>query len=219
MAEESIATCPFCEFTDSDTYVLMLHVETLHSEGESPFRVREDELSSTLDITGDMNHFSSPHGILEPDRNDGGEDENYVICPEEFCGEAVLLTELDPHIDMHVAEKATVDELPGVDSQQSRRSSHRSRKSKSLNGSESSFSTAPENLHSGPVSVEQGQQRLTKRRPSHSESDGRGWRSFLIGSNPPRDTTSSARTRSGGPRRLGVCLLPKRREPGIELVY
>ena len=39
--------CPFCDFTDKDSYFLLQHVELIHPEnGESPFIVREDDRPS-----------------------------------------------------------------------------------------------------------------------------------------------------------------------------
>ncbi|KAH0538615.1 hypothetical protein FGG08_004816 [Glutinoglossum americanum] len=90
--------CPFCGFGENDAYSLMLHVETFHSEGESPFVVRES------DPEGNGNSTAS--------RAEGSEDSegDYVDCPEEGCGESVPAAELQSHIDLHFAEKMTFDE-------------------------------------------------------------------------------------------------------------
>lgn len=62
---------------------LKLHVETYHSDGDSPFIVNDATSAASDD-----------------------DDAHYAQCPVEGCGEALLLTELDSHIDMH----ATIDQ-------------------------------------------------------------------------------------------------------------
>lgn len=65
---------------------MQLHMETLHPEGdESPFIARDD--ASVVALAADGN-------------------EKYVQCPNEGCGEALLLTELESHVEMHEEERA-----------------------------------------------------------------------------------------------------------------
>src|ERR1700710_2837414 len=67
-------------------------METLHSEGgESPFVVKDDAT-----ITAVMALYD--------------EDAHYPGSPVENCGEAILLTELDSHIEMHGAEGEDTDQ-------------------------------------------------------------------------------------------------------------
>ncbi|KAI9677566.1 MAG: hypothetical protein M1817_006520 [Caeruleum heppii] len=102
-------SCPFCPFTDHDTYILLLHVETLHAEGESPFVVREGsgEAASVSGVSRPLS-FTAAASPRAPS-------EAFVECPEHDCGEAILLTDLDTHLDMHLAENLSVAELGQVD--------------------------------------------------------------------------------------------------------
>ncbi|KAI9826842.1 MAG: hypothetical protein M1832_005781 [Thelocarpon impressellum] len=95
MASSGPLQCPFCHFSDEESYVLMLHVETLHSEGQSPFEVREGP-GEAIQLGG------------LPPEVDASED--YIECPEAECGESLLVSELELHADMHLAEKLTVEE-------------------------------------------------------------------------------------------------------------
>ncbi len=69
-----------------------LHLETDHPEdGQSPFVVKDDASIAALMSLDD------------------GQDERYANCPVEGCGEAILLTELDSHIEMHEEEQDSAD--------------------------------------------------------------------------------------------------------------
>ncbi|ORY72031.1 peptidase family C78-domain-containing protein [Pseudomassariella vexata] len=76
--------CPFCGYSSGEEYAMMLHIETRHAEGKSPF---VDETSAAT--------------VSEP----SPDDEQYVECPIDGCGEVVTLTELDDHIELHAAEE------------------------------------------------------------------------------------------------------------------
>ena len=65
----------------------------MHPEdGESPFIVKDDASISALKAMDD---------------DPGGQ---YANCPVEGCGEALLLTELQSHIEMHEEEQDTGDD-------------------------------------------------------------------------------------------------------------
>lgn len=86
MEEAEPIICPFCDYKADGDYQIMLHMETLHPEGdESPFIARDD--ASVVALAADGN-------------------EKYVQCPNEGCGEALLLTELESHVEMHEEERA-----------------------------------------------------------------------------------------------------------------
>ncbi|KAI9887770.1 MAG: hypothetical protein M1823_000411 [Watsoniomyces obsoletus] len=120
-----LESCPLCTYTSADTYSLLLHVETDHSEGESPFVVQDEvgpparEASSiesgngpatTTITTKDGSHPSQPpstHPMTYAD--DVGDEEAYAYCPQPLCGEAILLSELEAHIEMHESEHTTLD--------------------------------------------------------------------------------------------------------------
>ena len=93
--------CPFCEFTDKDSYFMMQHVELIHPEnGESPFIVREDDrLSRTY--RGEEEEAAQQQDQGPPSQI--SKDNEYVECPYD-CGELVQATELPSHKDFHVAE-------------------------------------------------------------------------------------------------------------------
>lgn len=67
-------------------------MESLHPEGDSPF-VRDVEVDTL---------YTSTKG------EDFG-DEDYIECPMDGCGEAVLLTDLESHIEMHRAEDSDAE--------------------------------------------------------------------------------------------------------------
>ena len=106
--------CPFCAFSDNDSYFLLLHIETLHSEGagQSPFLVLEDQAPSLIqsecpDQAGtaalDVVHRYS--SITEHDDHL----DQYVECSEPNCGESIHLRDLNIHSDMHLAEHMTAE--------------------------------------------------------------------------------------------------------------
>jgi hypothetical protein len=75
-------------------------METLHPEnGESPFVANDDASIAALISLQDE------------------QDLQYVHCPVEGCGEALLLTELDSHVEMHKEER---DHSPGDSDEPSR---------------------------------------------------------------------------------------------------
>lgn len=234
MADEpSLGTCPFCAFTDPDTYALLLHVETLHSEGDSPFVVRPDaedpepqppdprqhpanranysiEALPELLFTGkdaDADVFNDASYYEQ-----GGEDEEYVACPEPDCGEAILLTELDSHIDMHSAEKTTAD---GNAVEEYGRESPRRRKKRVKRR----YREPSELEFKVDDGVSKASSRHGARRHDDDDDDyddepprepvARSWRSLFTGYNRTRGqagtSKSSGPTHPGsGPRRLGV---------------
>ena len=61
-------------------------METLHAEGYSPFMVNDE---------------ASIAAVMALSQRDSSE---YVNCQVDGCGEAILLTELDDHMEMHGAE-------------------------------------------------------------------------------------------------------------------
>ncbi|KAK0635188.1 peptidase family C78-domain-containing protein [Bombardia bombarda] len=87
-------TCPFCGWeldASKGEYAMLLHMDTLHPEGVSPFAAVADPDAADLDAN--------------PDSED---DAQYVECPIESCGEALLLAEMEYHLDLHAQEEADV---------------------------------------------------------------------------------------------------------------
>ncbi|KAF2095198.1 DUF1671-domain-containing protein [Rhizodiscina lignyota] len=94
-------SCPFCDFNDADEYFLMLHIEELHTD-DSPFVSR-----GAAAANGDESQLLQPPN-QQMDRDDLSE--QYVDCPESDCGEQVLLSDLNEHLDLHLAERVTLEE-------------------------------------------------------------------------------------------------------------
>jgi zinc finger-containing ubiquitin peptidase 1 len=93
--------CPFCDFTDKDSYFLMQHVELIHPEnGESPFIVRDDDRQSRAYCSED--EAAAQQDEQRPLSRNSRENE-YVKCPYD-CGELVPSAELPSHQDFHLAE-------------------------------------------------------------------------------------------------------------------
>src|SRR5579871_1525187 len=120
--ETTIRGCPFScgkVFSGNDWYQLaLLHIEEEHTEG-SPFVVREDGALSEGE-EGDAEHSrqSTTRSKEVDNESTGSEEENdqYVLCPEESCGEMVLLIEYTDHLDLHQAENAIFDDSTSCNS-------------------------------------------------------------------------------------------------------
>jgi hypothetical protein len=70
-------------------------METQHPEGgDSPFIVKDDSSIAAVMSTGGV----------------GDSDPDFTSCPIDGCGELILLTELDNHIEMHDMEGQEGDE-------------------------------------------------------------------------------------------------------------
>ena len=185
-------SCPFCDFTNYESYVLMLHVETLHSEGDSPFEVREPTASTAPDMEGARHAI----GATASPSHELGED--YVECPERDCGESILLTELEVHTDMHLAEKMTADGLEGSTADSKRHP----KKIKTVHGHpETHFDTRlPSALRSLDPPPSRSAPPL-----SGSSLEPIGWRAiFGRKSAGSRDHAQSGLTPAGPHKRLGV---------------
>lgn len=103
MAAQQLA-CPFCPFEDADEYFLRLHIEELHTDN-SPFAIKHQEPDTSDDL-------QLPRACIALDNDHGGDDqiERYVECPEDECGESILLSDLNEHLDFHLAEQVGLDE-------------------------------------------------------------------------------------------------------------
>ncbi|KAK3359268.1 peptidase family C78-domain-containing protein [Lasiosphaeria hispida] len=89
MGDEITAmTCPFCSWeTAEGEYAMLLHMETLHPEGDSPFVAKDDDKdSANAKVDGEA---------------------QYAECPVEGCGEMLSLDEMDYHIELHADEAGT----------------------------------------------------------------------------------------------------------------
>ena len=155
-------------------------METLHAEGDSPFIVKED---------------ASVAAVLSYDEEDVIQ---YAHCPVEGCGEALLLTELESHIEMHGAEEQDTEDDSGP----------ASKKIKLDPGIEASFDTklsyALRNLGDDEESTSENS---SSERQIAAKS---AWKGLLkMPETLPKVTASSA----SGRRRLGVSLSSVRQLP------
>lgn len=99
--------CPLCQFHDNDEYVLLLHIEALHTE-DSPFVVKEECKNAISGSIGGRGNFNS---LDYEFRKVESEETTYVLCPESGCGESVLLMELQTHLDFHDAEQISMEDV------------------------------------------------------------------------------------------------------------
>lgn len=110
---ETIPSCPFCDFKDSDAYFLVQHVELCHPEnGTSPFITAEDTFDNNQRAGFEYENSQTPShsNTPVPDGGEFNDPSSYVECPTG-CGEAITLAELSSHLDLHVAEGLALDEF------------------------------------------------------------------------------------------------------------
>lgn len=102
MVAMSSLPCPFCPFSDPSLYFLAQHVETIHPETDEPSFVSRHFLEE--DEPDDA-------GLKETTTTQDAPSQDYFECE---CGEAVLLSEFDDHVQLHSAEAAdmAVDTAP-----------------------------------------------------------------------------------------------------------
>ncbi|KAI9746435.1 MAG: hypothetical protein M1818_000148 [Claussenomyces sp. TS43310] len=84
--------CPFCSHETGSEYEIMYHLEYFHPEGETPF-MGEGYPSEQALPSGTMMEILAAQSAVE-----------YSECPITGCGEAILSSELDGHLDMHSLE-------------------------------------------------------------------------------------------------------------------
>lgn len=97
--DNGLLHCPMCPFFDDNSYTLALHVEETHFAEESPFVPVGNEsrhaASVSLASCSLENEISNFH---------------YLPCPEEECGEEVPWSELQEHLDFHLAEHLELED-------------------------------------------------------------------------------------------------------------
>jgi hypothetical protein len=126
--------CPLCDFTvlPTDDYIIQLHFEQVHTT-DSPFRIEDDpeELPPPLPKRP-RSALSTTDSQLTPSSD---EDQNMVECPEPECGESVLLSDFNEHLDYHAAETLSFDETTGKYRSKDRAKMHGSKPSAHRAGS------------------------------------------------------------------------------------
>jgi hypothetical protein len=108
----ALLECPLCPFSviHADNYVLQLHFEQVHTE-DSPFRIENDPEQLPPPLPPRPSSQQSTH-VDEATPSYTG-DENNVLCPEPDCGEVVLLSDFNEHLDLHAAATLSFDEATG----------------------------------------------------------------------------------------------------------
>ncbi|KAG0648301.1 Zinc finger-containing ubiquitin peptidase 1 [Hyphodiscus hymeniophilus] len=186
--EQQIEDCPFCGFKPESEYQIMLHMETYHTEdGPSPFAVKGDDASLAAIM-------SLP-----------GEENTYAACPIEGCGEAILLTELDSHIEMHGTEAQGNQELPN-DSEIESEDEPQSKKTK-LKEVQASFGTK---LSHALRNLEDSEKSSSGSSPSDRQAKAKSqWKDLLkmpepLSTSKPNGPSNNAATKNPSmKRRLG----------------
>ena len=74
-------------------------MESDHSEGESPFIVKDD-FTPSEQVSGPHEAVEASEGHLE-----------FVDCPKENCGEIIMLTDFENHMSMHDIENNNEENL------------------------------------------------------------------------------------------------------------
>lgn len=200
-------TCPFCPFSDHDYYFVMQHVELCHPEnGESPFIATQDTVDRRPFPEADSDSASTTDVPSE-------DDEEYVQCPRR-CGEAVTITELPNHMELHQDEGMAFDEADP----------HMRDGAVLLHGGKAPLPSLqnqfsidlPDVLHN--YTAKSAPDTTPGRRPRHLKhreyQGGSNWKDFLLGSSSTSSSSSASKSRSktktakakhATVRRLGVC--------------
>lgn len=170
--------CPFCQFHDRSSYILLLHIEEMHPDGSASVIPKGN---------GPIPEPANDPGL---DMASSAQSPEYIICDVEDCGEPILMTELDSHMDLHYAEQVALKDFESAGGSEGSRTPKSSSKSK----------RARKDSHSSPSrrglfgSSSSSSSSTKKRRSSKSPYAANG-------------KSSSSRTSSKSKEdRLGVCL-------------
>jgi hypothetical protein len=104
--------CPFCSFETNDDYALLLHVETLHNEDDSPFVIKDGDEVEQRQTEPATASLETPNKNLSEEAVTGTP--VFVECTEDGCGELVQKDDLQMHLDLHMAELVFVEEAGDV---------------------------------------------------------------------------------------------------------
>ncbi|KAI5364871.1 Putative peptidase C78, ubiquitin modifier-specific peptidase 1/ 2 [Septoria linicola] len=93
--------CPFCNSIEGDEYTIQLHIEEFHTE-DSPFVADVTEPSSS-EAANNVSRSSNsmPH-------------DTWTKCTRRGCGEYVLLSAIDKHLDFHTAAELAEQDSEGL---------------------------------------------------------------------------------------------------------
>ena len=197
---DSLPNCPFCPFSDADSYFVIQHVELCHSEtGNSPFVVKDDD--------------GIPNSSQELVQDDAGatratSEDNYIDCE---CGECLLLAEFDSHLEMHIAEGTMASEEGGQSAMGNTIFSHSS-DNISVYKMQKDPSYSSIDTWQAPTEVKTLQPDLILPRAASlptrthkSSRRDRDWKDLLFGPSITASGVRSAKAKHQTARRLGVC--------------
>ena len=208
MEQPAPLLCPFCDFSDHDSYFLLQHVELCHPEnGMSPFLVRDDAGPEHTRLDGGETGCPTESSSIDD------ADEAYMICPQR-CGENVTITELPNHMEMHFAEGMAFDGSGAtiVDEEQDELQVQDGR---ALNRQlEARFDTSLPEPFRNYNSPSEGQTKMHRHGQNRRELPD--WRKLLLGSSSSKKKHRSAKEAHTAVRRLGASrpLCPKPVSPG-----
>lgn len=180
--------CPFCPFTNHDSYSVMEHVECRHPEnGVSPFNVQEDE---------GMSRLVGRHNEEVAGASDAlSQEDDYFQCD---CGEVVMLPEFNSHMALHESEETTVDEAaPAAILSHGR----------SVLSNENLTRVSMADIGTYPSKPSSSKSHVKHRSRVSKENGHHGVRDFmgvLLGSNSSPSRPKAGKARYRAPRRLGV---------------
>jgi len=83
-------------------YAVMLHFEEAHTE-DSPFVTANSEAAAVTPEKEPTKTTMATATVLN-------EEDEWVQCPEEDCGEMLSLVEFNDHLDLHASEKLSFDD-------------------------------------------------------------------------------------------------------------
>lgn len=87
-------TCPLCGYMTDAEYAILLHMEELHAEGDSPRPDLDPDVPRSRETRAAEHEASSDEDA-----------ELFVECPIEGCLEQISLAELEDHVDFHAIEQ------------------------------------------------------------------------------------------------------------------
>ncbi|KAK3945088.1 DUF1671-domain-containing protein [Diplogelasinospora grovesii] len=247
VVDAEIMTCPFCGWkapADGEReYGMLLHMETLHAEGDSsPFVVaaaaegNNDQPGNGKPSPDNSSSSSSSSTVKEVDG-----DVEYGECPVDGCEEILLLSAMDYHLELHAAqEEADAGAPANTTTSDNRRSSHsqknRSSSEVSDGGPARPPATAKSSHHHRKVAPssreptvsrrdDEHRQRRTERRSDHDRHHARPvsiWKSLfgLSGtssvsvSSSSKKPSSSSSSSASGKKQLGKAELGKWADEG-----
>lgn len=108
-------SCPFCNFSDQDSYFLLQHVELIHPEnGESPFIAAEQDGDEGCSSSSNQKNKEKEAALQDKQTPPSSAPSlespaTYIECPYN-CGELVASAELTSHTDFHLAEKMAFED-------------------------------------------------------------------------------------------------------------